>query len=164
MHMASLTLLQGTVPTEGPLRLDGGTTRPTVVLDELLSPHEGKDVQVVAYHFPQGALDPSRVGAGTCLWPVGKCPFHTTTPTSLFSVKAQGTLARQGDGGWMVGTTPLRLESLRGHHAGLVFFPVPDANADPAAVTPSDMSNLLGHMEGLQGLLSQVRARRNGQG
>lgn len=164
MHMASLTLLQGTVPTEGPLRFDGGSSRPTTVVDELLSPHEGKDVQVVAYHFPQGVLDPSRVGAGSCLWPTGKCPFHIISPTSLFSVKVQGTLTRQGDGGWHVGTTPLRLESLRGHYAGLVFFPVPNANVDPAAVTPTDMSNLLGHMEGLQGLLAQVRARRNGQG
>lgn len=163
MHMASLTLLQGTVPVDGSLRLDRHETSTTVEVEGLFAPHEGREVQVVAYHFPHGGLDPAKSGGGSCLWDAGKCPFHTVTPTTLYSVKAQGTLRRGADG-WVVGTTPLRLDTLRGHHAGIVLFPALDVTANPSAVTSEDMSNLSSYMEQMQGLLAQVRARRNGRG
>lgn len=164
MHMASLTLLQGTVPIEGVLRLDRHETPSTVNFGALLAPHEGKEVQVVAYHFPHGGLDPTKPGGGSCLWPTGKCPYHTLTPTSLFAAKARGILHRRDDGEWLVEDTPLRLDTLRGHHAGIVLFPVPDLTANPSPVTPEDAGNLSSYMEQVQGLLAQVRARRNGQG
>ena len=164
MHMASLTLLQGNVPIEGTLRLDRHETPTTVNLVALLSPHEGHEVQVVAYHFPVAGLDPAKPGGGSCLWEPGKCPYHNTSPTSLYSVKARGILARD-EHGWAVGDLPLRLDTLRGHHAGIVLFPVPDLSAStPSTVTPEDMGNLSAYMEQVQGLLAQVRARRNGQG
>lgn len=163
MHMASLTLLQGTVPIEGVLRLDRHETPTTIDVEGLFAPHEGREVQVVAYHFPLGGIDPTKSGGGSCLWATGKCPFHTVTPATLYSVKAQGTLRRGADG-WVVGVTPLRLDTLRGHHAGIVLFPAPDVTASVSAVTPEDMSGLSSYMEQVQGLLAQVRARRDGRG
>lgn len=164
MHMASLTLLQGVVPTEGPLRLDRHETPTTVDITGLLAPHEGREVQLIAYHFPHGGLDPTKQGGGSCLWESGKCPYHTVTPTSLYAAKARGILHRKDNGEWFVDDTPLRLDVLRGHHAGIVLFPAPDATASPSAVTPEDMSGLSSYMEQVQGLLTQVRARRDGRG
>lgn len=164
MHMASLTLLQGTVPIEGVLRLDRQEPPTTVDVAGLLAPHEGREVQLLAYHFPLGGLDPAKLGGGSCLWDTGKCPYHTLTPTSLYAAKARGILHRRFDGEWVVDSTLMRLDMLRGHHAGIVLFPVPDVTAASVAVTPEDMSGLSSYMEQVQGLLAQVRARQKGQG
>lgn len=164
MHMASLTLLQGVVPIEGALRLDRHETSTTVEVEGLLTPHVGREVQLLAYHFPLGGLDPAKPGGGSCLWDAGKCPYHTITPTSLYAAKARGILHRKDDGEWVVDGTLMRFDVLRGHHSGIVLFPVPDVTATPSAVTPEDMSGLSSYMEQVQGLLAQVRARRNGRG
>lgn len=155
--MASLTLLQGAVPVEGTLRIVRDNTPTTI--EGVFAPHEGREVQVVAYHFPLGALDPSKPGGGSCLWERGHCPYHTQAPTSLFAVRARGVLTR-GDG-WVVGGTPLRLNTLRGHTAGVVLFPVPDLS-DPVSVSTVDTDTLSTCLSQVHGLLAQVRARRQG--
>lgn len=160
--MPSLTLFQGPVFIDGPLRVEHNGT--LVDLVGLLSSHEGRDVEAVVYHFPLGGLDPTKPGAGSCLWESGKCPYHRDKPSAFHSVKARGVLARN-EHGWSVGDTPLHLDFLRGHYAGIVLFPVPDLSAStPSAVTPEDLSVLSSYMGQMQDLLAQVRTRRNGQG
>jgi hypothetical protein len=166
--MTSLTLLQGAVPQEGTLRVvhvhayDDGNTPPTPIeVEGVFAPHEGREVQVVAYHFPLGTFDPTKPGGGSCLSAQGRCPYHARAPMNLFVVRARGALTRDTSGGWVVGDTPLQLDTLRGHTAGLVLFPVPSLS-DPTAVslTPADTDNLSSCLSQVQGLLTQVRTRR----
>jgi hypothetical protein len=159
----ALILSQGSVPLHGGLRVEPFDAGPVVVVDALLGPHEGRDVQVIAYHFPLKGLDPSKQGAGSCNLPEGACSFHNSEPTSLYSVQAKGLLSRE-ECGWSVGGVPLHLDQLRGHYAGLLLFPTPELRVGPPEVTADDLSSLSAYMGQLQGLLEQVRARRNGQG
>lgn len=161
--MASLNLFQGRVPLHGGLRVEPLEAGPVVVVDALLGAHEGRDVQVIAYHFPLKGLDPTVQGVGSCTLPKGECAYHATAPNSLYSVKVKGVLARDGDG-WSVGGVPLHLDRLRGHYAGIVLFPVPDLAVSPSEVTPEDLGTLSSYMGQLQGLLTQVRARHNSKG
>ena len=62
---------------------------------------EGQRVRIAAHYLPSSPPDMSHPGAGSCLWPVGKCPAgHVGNSLWLFNVTGEGVLVSKGGGVW----------------------------------------------------------------
>lgn len=75
-----------------------------VLVDEVLSPFEGKRVRIAAHHLPPMPPDPTRWAGGACRWQdQGLCPAgHHARPTWLYNESVEGVLERAGLGDWVV--------------------------------------------------------------
>ena len=107
-----------------------GTT-PSVY--DALKPFIGERVRVSMHHLPQMPINPTRWGAGSCLWEgTGvDCPFgHAKDPSRLFNIAEEGVLAfdldhTKNSGGWWLETfegrrIPLLMAYALGGHQGRV--------------------------------------------
>lgn len=64
---------------------------------------EGQRVRIAAHYLPVSPPDMSRPGAGSCLWPIGKCPAgHQTRPDWLFAMTGEGILSYKSKGLWVI--------------------------------------------------------------
>ncbi len=62
----------------------------------------GTRVRVAAHYVPSTPPDPTRPGAGSCMWPLGRCQQHRGAPHWMFNVVGEGVLLTTGQGRWGV--------------------------------------------------------------
>lgn len=134
---------------------------------DVLLPLVGQKVQFAAHHVPSLPIDPTRWGAGSCLWQAsGSCPFgHHQNPGSLFNVSEQGVLAydldhEKGEGGWWIekfdgGRVMLPLaHALSGHQARIAAATVLSVEEMRAAL---EEAGGVGSIDALGAKLSDVK-------
>ena len=83
--------------------------KPSRSVYDILLPLVGQKVQFAAHHLPSLPIDPTRWGAGSCMWQsAGHCPYgHHERPGDLFNVSVQGVLVydldhEKSSGDWWV--------------------------------------------------------------
>lgn len=129
-----------------------------------LGPMVGTRVRVAAHYVPSTPPDPARAGAGSCLWPLGQCPQHRSTPHWMFNVVGEGALLSTGPGCWGVeqldGTVislPLG-EVLPGHHARVAAASVFTVDQMRDLVEGAGLSDVADKVTDLHGLLHRLKS------
>lgn len=116
-----------------------------------LSPFDGVEIQVLAFHLAPSHRPADQRGLGSCYWRED-CPFgHHLYPHRMLTFRETGVLTRSGDS-WKVGEVPFPLSYLPGHRCIVAAVPV---RWNP--ITPEGV-NLEG-LEQLRVALDQLKVR-----
>lgn len=120
-------------------------------LSEILSGYEGRFVQTVIRHFPEGPLNPELWGGGCCKWQPSECPFgHSEHPSKLYADASKGVLTRDNQQ-WKVGHSALRFDWMEGHHGQFILFSPQPANGEGLKGMIQSLSGLKDVVEMLRG-------------
>ena len=121
-------------------------------------------VRVAAHYVPSTPPDPARPGAGSCMWPIGRCPQHRSAPHWMLNVVGEGVLLSTGHGCWgveqldgVVISLPLG-EVLPGHHARVAVASVFTVDQMRDLVEGAGMSDVADKVTDLQGLLHRLKS------
>ena len=123
---------------------------------------EGQRVRLAAHYLPPSPPDRNRPGAGSCLWPAGKCPAgHIANPLWLYTLSGEGTLLPKSRGVWALEgldgqeqILPLGL-LLPGHQARVAAASLLSVEEMRDAVAGAGLSDAVKRVSDLQAVLKQ---------